>query len=262
MAATPPIPLHLEISHGIADLRLNRPPMNPVNDDLLVQLDHALATIEQERVIAVRVRGNDRALSAGADLKLVAERVGSESGADAMRETSKLFQRVYQRLEHLSALTVAEIGGLALGGGLELALACDLRIVAECATLGLPEVKVGLLPGAGGTQRLTRLCGRSVAARMILTGELLSGREAYRVGLADYLVASPADLARQVEEIMTRAASYSWDAIRQSKICINAAAYIDGFGYDHESDGIRSLMLTDDAVTRVGQFVATRPANA
>lgn len=248
----------LIIEDGVARITLCRPPMNPVSDAVLHQLDSTFAAIElRPDVIVVRIQGNERAFCAGADLKMVAQRVGNAQGSEAMRLTARLFQKVYRRLEALPALTIAEISGMALGGGLELALACDLRVVTEQATLGLPEVKVGLLPGAGGTQRLTQLCGRGVASRLILTGDLLSGAEAHRLGLAEYLAPSQEALEGCVTDIVSRTKSHSADAIRKAKECIDAALEGGQRGYDLESEGISHLMMTRDAVGRVKKF-ATR----
>ncbi|MBP6435068.1 MAG: enoyl-CoA hydratase/isomerase family protein [Sphingorhabdus sp.] len=247
--------IKLSISEHVATISFNRPPMNPVNDAVLHQLDSILGEIErQPSIIAVRIHGNDRAFCAGADLKMVAERVGSETGAEAMRDTAMLFQRVYRRLEALPALTIAEIEGIALGGGLELALACDLRAACETATLGLPEAKVGLLPGAGGTQRLTRLCGTGAAARLILSGELLKGGEAHRIGLIDYLAATPEELKNTVQQIISRTCALSHAAVRAAKTCIDEAAFRSQPGFVAEADGIYKLMTTQDAIVRVKEF--------
>src|SRR5690606_10957433 len=124
------------------------------------------------------IRSSQRAFSAGADLRLMRDCLaGAQQAQDDMVEMVRRMQRLYDRLVLLPQVVVAEIGSAALGGGLELALACDLRIAAEEAALGFPEVQLGLLPGAGGTQRLTRLCGPGIARRLVLTAEKITGKQ-------------------------------------------------------------------------------------
>ena len=118
------------------------------------------------------IRSSLRIFSAGADLKLMRDCFATEDGPGRMIETVRRMQRLFDRIEALPQVVVAEIGGAAHGGGFELALACDLRVAAESARLGLPEARLGLLPGAGGTQRLSRLAGPGVARRLILMAEV------------------------------------------------------------------------------------------
>ena len=118
------------------------------------------------------LRSSERAFCAGADLALMKSRFDTQPGRERMVAFVREMQRVYAQLERLPLVTIAEIGGAAMGGGLELALACDFRIAADDATLGLPEARLGLLPGAGGTQRLTRIAGEAIAKRLILGVEV------------------------------------------------------------------------------------------
>ena len=171
-----------------------------------------------------------------------------------MVETVRAFHRTFDRLAELSKLTIAEIEGHALGGGLELALACDVRIAAHHARLGLPEAKVGLLPGAGGTQRLTSLCGAGVAARVILTGDLLDGREAERLGLVQW-AAHAVDFAEVAREVAERAAGLSADAISVAKSCIRIADRISPVGAEAETRGIGTLMMKASTEKRVADFL-------
>ena len=158
-----------------------------------------------------------------------------------MVATVRRFHAVFDRMAALPVVTLAEIEGHALGGGLELALACDLRIASAHARLGLPEAKVGLLPGAGGTQRLTRLCGAGIAARLILTGEQIDGREAERIGLVQWAVHA-IDFAEAAAEIVARVAGLSPEALKAAKACIGIAGRLDPAGADAEIDGIGTLM--------------------
>lgn len=240
---------------GIGTILLQRPPVNAISDAFIAELDDAIALAEQSGSPIVLLRSASRAFCAGADLKMVGTRVGRSEGAAAMEATVRSFHRVFNRLAALPAVTIAEIGGVALGGGLELALACDLRIVAQEARLGLPEAGVGLLPGAGGTQRLTRLCGAGTAAKIILAGEQVGGEEALRVGLADWCVPL-VELPDRTIALAQRIGGYSAEALRLSKRCIELAGLPGPGGADAEISGIVRLMMTPDTSGRVAAFLA------
>jgi len=247
--------LTLDVAGPIATLTLCRPPMNAIDDAMLAALLDAFDTVDADPGIAVlRLRSDQRVFCAGADLQLVGTRVGRSDGAAAMVETVRAFHRAFDRLAALGKVTIAEIEGHALGGGLELALACDLRIAAHHARLGLPEAKVGLLPGAGGTQRLTSLCGAGVAARLILSGDLLDGREAERVGLVQWS-AHAVDFAEVAKEVATRAAGLSVDALAVAKSCIRIADRMSAEGAEAEILGIGALMMKPSTEKRVADFL-------
>ena len=247
--------LTLDVAGPIATLTLCRPPMNAIDDAMLAALLDAFDTVDADPGIAVlRLRSDQRVFCAGADLQLVGTRVGRSDGAAAMVETVRSFHRAFDRLAALGKVTIAEIEGHALGGGLELALACDLRIAAHHARLGLPEAKVGLLPGAGGTQRLTSLCGAGVAARLILSGDLLDGREAERVGLVQWS-AHAVDFAEVAKEVATRAAGLSVDALAVAKSCIRIADRMSAEGAEAEILGIGALMMKPSTEKRVADFL-------
>ena len=243
------------VEDGVGAITLQRPPVNAISDDLIGELDAAIGQAESAKLPVVLLRSASRAFCAGADLKMVGQRVGKADGAAAMEVTVRSFHRVFDRLAALSSVTITEIGGVALGGGLELALACDLRIVAEEARLGLPEAGVGLLPGAGGTQRLTRLCGAGAAAKIILAGEQISGAEAMRLGLADWCVPL-AELAARTVALAQRIGGYSTQAPRLSKRCIELAGHPGPGGADAEISGIVRLMMAPDTKDRVAAFLA------
>ncbi len=171
------VPIALQLDGPLAVATLSRAPVNAIDEAWLACLDDALARVERaEGVAALLVRSSERIFSAGADLELMRSRFDTPQGRERMVGFVREIQRVYARLARLPQVTIAEIGGAALGGGFELALACDLRIAAEQAKLGLPEARLGLLPGAGGTQRLTRIAGEATAKRLILGAETVSGR--------------------------------------------------------------------------------------
>lgn len=247
--------VRVEIFDGVAQLTLARPPVNAFNDALLIALDQSLAQLEQrDDLVALHIRSAQRVFSAGADLNMVRQRLDTAGGPEAMMATASRFHRVYNRLAALPLVTVAEIGGHALGGGFELALACDLRLASTAALLGLPEAKVGLLPGAGGTQRLTQLCGPGVAARIILTGETVDGAEAQRLGMVQWS-AAPDDLQALAGGVLARVRSLSPAALRASKACIRQAAVLPAQGAASEVAGIGALMAQPQTLERVSAFL-------
>ena len=239
----------------VATLTLQHGSMNAIDDALLDALAGTFAMVETHSEVSVlRIRSERRVFSAGADLHLVAGRLESATGADEMRATVRRFREVYDHLAALPLVTIAEIEGHALGGGLELALACDIRIASYTAKLGLPETKVGLLPGAGGTQRLTRLCGEGIAARIILSGDLVGGREAERIGLVQWAFAA-ADFSRSAAEIVSRTAKLSAVAQKIAKNCIRLALHEQTRGAQAETEGIWTLMRSAETKERVHGFL-------
>ncbi len=165
---------------------LARPPVNALDGEFIARLDAVLDQVTADPEVAVlHIRSDQKSFCAGADLALM--RTCFTTGRrGAMVDVVRSMQRLFMRLETAAVVTLVEIGGAAMGGGLELALACDLRVVALDAILGLPEVGLGLIPAAGGTQRLTRLCGQATAKRLILGAELIDGAEALRLGIVQW----------------------------------------------------------------------------
>jgi enoyl-CoA hydratase len=166
---------------GVAVVRLDNPKVNALSTTLLGQLEDAAHALTDDPPGAVVVTGGDRVFAAGADI--------SEFGGPAEAHViGSGFQRALGAVAAIPRCVIAAIGGFALGGGCELALACDLRIASERAKLGQPEVLLGIIPGGGGTQRLARLVGPARAKRMILTGHQVGADEALRIGLVDEVV--------------------------------------------------------------------------
>jgi enoyl-CoA hydratase len=184
-----PIKLHIDAETHIAEITLNRPDkMNSLTMDVIRKLFHYLDDIEKDdRVRAVILTGEGRAFCAGSDLndRLNHTEEGSLPGTDAYLLDVR---KSVNKLENLTKPVIAALNGHAIGGGLELALACDIRIASEKAKLGLTEVKVGAIAAAGGTQRLTRLVGLGRALELVLSGELIDGNEARRIGLVNKAV--------------------------------------------------------------------------
>jgi enoyl-CoA hydratase len=244
----------LAIARSIATLTLSRPPVNAVSDDFMKLFEDRLDEIEMHPdCTIVHVRSDQKVFCAGADLTEVRERFSAADGCERAYQYVSRLQRLYLRIERLPKVTLAEIGGAAMGGGLELALACDLRIVATNAKLGLPEARLGLIPAAGGTQRLTRLCGRAVAARLIFGAEILTGANAVRLGLAQWQAGS--DIAERAQEVVQRVAALPPAALAASKRCIAVAHEPGDRGFLIEREETRRLSANPDTRGRVAAFL-------
>jgi enoyl-CoA hydratase len=239
---------------------LSRPPVNAINEALLTELEAALDHAATDAGVAVlHLRSNQRAFCAGADLAFMRSCLASTQGREKMIELARRMQRLFARIGRADVITLAEIGGAACGGGLELALACDLRVAASEAALGLPEVGLGLLPAAGGTQRLTRLCGAGVAKRLILGAELITGTTAERLGLVQW--ARPREeLQAWTASFAERIASMPRAALAAGKHCIAAAGDPDGGGFLQEIAITRQLYDDAESARRVAQFLDERTA--
>jgi enoyl-CoA hydratase len=181
----------------VATITLNRPRvLNALNATMLRELDEAFAAVQIDpvvRVILLRGAGG-KAFAAGADISELAA-VDASSG----EQFAGRAQRIFRRIETLGKPVIACIEGFALGGGCELAMACTLRLASDTARLGQPEIKLGIIPGYGGTQRLPRLVGRGAALKLLLTGNIIDAAEALRIGLVDEVVPSDSLIARAIE---------------------------------------------------------------
>jgi enoyl-CoA hydratase len=189
--------VHIEVRDGVAVLTLDNPPLNVLSTDMGRQIKQAVETIgDNPAVYAVVVTGaGDRAFMAGADIKEFPQYI-EEGNAE---EKALAFDDAMNQLQRLGKPTIAALNGLTLGGGCELALACDFRIAEEQIVIGLPEIKLGVFPGAGGTQRLSRLIGPSRAKELIFSGEPVSAAEAYRIGLVNRVVHKGSALSSALE---------------------------------------------------------------
>lgn len=241
---------------SVTTLTLQHPPVNAIGDEWLRRFDAAIDRIPaNDSCAVVHIRSAQKVFCAGADLKEMRERMAVRDGADRTYAFVAAIQRLYARIESLPHVTVAEIGGAALGGGLELALACDLRVAADEAKLGLPEVRLGLIPGAGGTQRLTRLCGPALAARLILGAEVLTGAAARDLGIVHWSVPR-SDLPARASQIVHGIAALPARALAASKSCIAAAKRGDRGGFADELEFTRLLFDDVDTRRRVEAFLA------
>ncbi|MDH3196122.1 MAG: enoyl-CoA hydratase/isomerase family protein [Hyphomicrobiales bacterium] len=247
--------MSLTIDTPIATVVLDRPPVNAISDEWLDSLNAVLDRVSAGNEISVlHIKSSLKTFCAGADLNLMRSLLVSPEGRNAMVAVVRRIQHAFLRLEALPAVTVAELGGAALGGGLELALTCDLRVASESARLGLPEARLGLVPGAGGTQRLPRICGEAVARRLILGAEVIDGQEAARLGLVQWAVPD-AELADWTQTLVRRLAALPGSALAACKSCMAAA--IDGSpeGYDRELQVTRELHSLAETQRRIQAFL-------
>ncbi len=201
-----------KIEDGVALVTLNHPPVNTLTPELLAELDSTFDSLATDDAVkTVVLTGTGRVFVAGADIRVLASIPSSTEGvAIALRG-----QAILNKIEAFEKPVIAAINGACLGGGLELAMCCHIRLAAEGARLGLPEINLGIMPGFGGTQRLPRLIGQSKAMELILTGEPISAREAMSLGLVSQVV-SVDDLMRQAQGLARTMAAKSQVALRTS----------------------------------------------
>ena len=241
----------------IAHLELVNPPLNLVTRELLDELNAALATLDEApagevRVVVVTGSG-ERAFSAGSDVGEFEDQRGA-----AGRDRHALEEGVARRLAELPMPTIAAIEGNALGGGLELALCCDLRIAASRARLGLPEVRLAVTPGAGGTQRLPRVVGPARAKELILTGRVIGAEEAARIGLVHEVVADGQARSR-ADEVAAEIAARGPLAVREAKRLIDGGWDLDlDAGLAAELEASVRIFETEDMLEGARAFFAKR----
>ncbi len=248
------------LEDNVAVLTINNPPMNvistPVSKELL-ECFREIDANEDCRALVVTGAG-DRAFMAGADIKEFPEMLGVNGSTYAF---SKLLHETFLCLEGLSIPTIDAVNGYALGGGLELALAFDIRIASEKALLGLPEIKLALMPGAGGTQRLPRLIGISRAKEMIFSGEPISADEALKIGLVNKVVPHGETLAA-AKEFAKILASRPGASMKLIKQVINRGMNMTLLeGIEVERDLFDKVFQTEDSKEGVQAFMEKREPN-
>ncbi|HZP16300.1 MAG TPA: enoyl-CoA hydratase-related protein [Nocardioides sp.] len=250
--------VHLQVADGVGTIRLDRPKMNAVSLQVQAELRAACAeATERDDVRAVVVYGGERLFAAGNDVAEMAQM----SYADMVSASESIIGTT-AAVAAIPKPTVAAVTGYALGGGCEIALACDIRIAADNATFGQPEILLGIIPGAGGTQRLSRLIGPAKAKDIIFTGRFVKADEALAIGLADKLV--PAD--QVYAEAVAWAGQFSSAAalaLRAAKVSIDAGLEVDlRTGLDIEKQQFTALFATEDQTIGMTSFLENGPGKA
>lgn len=240
----------------ITTIVMSRPPVNDIDPEFVTRFHAVLDETEKAGPTLIVVRSDQKCFCAGADLAMIGRLFEQADGIDEMVTYVKSLHVLFDRIEAIPAVTLACIAGPALGGGLELALSCDLRIATRGAKIGLPEARVGMIPGAGGTQRLTRLCGSGVSSRLILGGEIVDGAEAERLGIVQWF-AEDTEFDAVIERTAQRIAGLSRPALIASKDCILASLDPAIDGYARELEKPLTLMKTVEAKTRIAQFFSS-----
>ncbi len=240
-------------------ITINRPNvLNALNDETISELHRALREIfkdEQVRVVILTGAG-EKAFVAGAD-------IGELKVCDALSGHRKSIngQRLLYHIENMEQVAIAAINGFALGGGCELALACDIRIASENAKLGQPEVNLGVIPGYGGTQRMARLVGKGKAKELIFTGDMIDAAEALRIGLVEKVV-PPAELMKTAQEMAAKIISKGPLAIKAAKRAINLGLDVDlKSGLEYEAMEFSAICATEDKTEGTAAFLEKRKPN-
>jgi enoyl-CoA hydratase len=249
--------LTFDVADRIATITVNRPDkLNALNDALMDELRTAIAEARRRRDVgAVLLTGAGRAFVAGADIAELADQRAIEGKARSERG-----QRVFRRFETSPKPTLAAVNGFALGGGCELAMACHMRIASEAAKFGQPEVKLGIVPGYGGSQRLPRIVGKGRALQLLLTGEMIDAAEAYRIGLVNRVVPA-AELMPAARALLTTILAQGPLAVAH---CIEAVDRGLDMGLDDaialEASYFGMLSATKDKEEGMRAFLEKRPA--
>jgi enoyl-CoA hydratase len=251
--------LIIEKEAPIGIIKLNRPPVNPLSVQLYHELYDAVCEFENDDAIgAIIITGNgDKAFAAGLDIKDV-------MGKSAVETLDFLWtapRKTFDKLTSIEKPTIAAVFGLALGGGCEVALCCDLRIASEDAVIGLPEIGLGIMPGSGATQRLPRLIGVAKAKEMIYTGDNINAAEAYRIGLVNKVV--PKDkLMEEAKAIAKKLASKPKAAFALIKRCIDNGLNMNlASGLTMEMDAFSIAFTSEDGREGINAFVEKRKPN-
>ncbi len=248
--------IDLDLRACVALLTLHAPPVNAIGPQWLAAANAILDTLgSRDDWRVLHLRSDLRVFCAGADLDHMRQCFATDSGPDEMAELAAAMQRLFARIESLPQVALAEIGGAALGGGLEIALACDLRMAGTQARLGLPEARLGLVPGAGGTQRLARIAGPATASRLILGAEVVDGALGAQLGIVQWAVPDD-ELTTRAAELARTIAALPAAALAHCKSCLAAASDPARDGYALEIAASRSLYRNPETRALVDAFLA------
>lgn len=249
--------IRINQDRGVVTLTINHPPLNVLNGQVGKELGEAFARINDDSMASVVVLtgAGNRAFAAGADIRELQRLSGAEA-----EEMTHRWHRLFQAIEGFRLPVIAAVNGMALGGGCELAMACDIRYASETAQFGQPEINLGLVPGWGGTQRLPRLIGRGRALELMMTGDLFNAVEAERIGLVNRVTA-PEALMEKVEELAGQLASKGSLALASIKTCVNEGldqALEDALALEAREFG--TVSSTEDKAEGIAAFLEKRPA--
>jgi len=241
---------------GIAVVTINRARhLNALNSEVIAELSDVFTKIESDegiRVVIITGSG-DKAFVAGSDISEMHPKTSI-----TIREFQTANRKLLEKIEGLSKPVIASINGFATGGGCELAMSCDLRIASENAKFGQPEINLGIIPGAGGTQRLTRLVGRAKAAELIYTGDLIDAREALSIGLVNKVV-PPQDLKNESRAMAQKLLTKSKVSLSLAKFAINSEAKVGlSYGLDIEMQCFALCFATEDQKEGMSAFLEKR----
>jgi enoyl-CoA hydratase/carnithine racemase len=250
--------VRVETDHAVATIRLDRPPMNALNAQVQDEIAAAAAQVSADSgVRAVVLYGGEKVFAAGADIKEMAEASYGQIAADSRR-----LQAAFTAVAKIPKPVVAAITGYALGGGLELALCADFRVAGEGARVGQPEILLGIIPGAGGTQRLPRLVGPARAKDIVYTGRFVAAPEALAIGLADKVVPD-AEVYQAALDLAGRYAGGPALALRAAKQAIDEGLEVDlDTGLEIERLHFAGLFATEDQRAGMRSFVENGPGKA
>jgi enoyl-CoA hydratase/carnithine racemase len=250
--------VRVERDQGIATIRLDRPKMNALNAQVQDEIAAAALEVDADAgVRAVVLYGGEKVFAAGADIKEMAEASFAQVAMDSRR-----LQAAFTAVARIGKPVVAAVTGYALGGGLELALCADFRVAGEGARLGQPEILLGIIPGAGGTQRLPRLIGPARAKDIVFTGRFVGAAEALQIGLVDKVV--PDDqVYRVARDLVAQYANGPAVALRAAKQAIDAGLEVDlDTGLEIERLNFAALFATEDQRTGMRSFIENGPGKA
>ena len=252
-APTAPVVLTERPAAGVGLIRINRPDArNALNMEVRRQLAKHLTEMGEDAAIrCIVLTGNDKAFAAGADIKEMAD-------AGAIEMLARGTHKLWRTIAACPKPVIAAVNGFALGGGCELAMTCDIIIAGEGARFGQPEVKIGVIPGGGGTQRLTRAVGKYKAMRYVLTGDMFSAKDAFDMGLVSEVVAD-ADVEKRAVAMAQQIAEYSPLAVEQIKECVvrGMDASLDT-GLALETKAIQLMFASQDQKEGMAAFIEKR----
>ena len=248
--------LEKEFKPHVALVRLNRPKeLNALNIQLMTELKETLIELDSDdSVRVIIITGNERAFAAGADIK----QMSGKSAVDML--VADQFS-TWDRIRRTKKPIIAAVSGFALGGGCELAMTCDMIVASESARFGQPEIKIGVMPGAGGTQRLTRAIGKAKAMELILTGEFINADEALSMGLINKVV--PVEIyLDEAAKLAAKIASMSPLAVQLAKDSINKTYEVGLYeGMQYERKNFYMLFATEDQKEGMNAFIEKRKAD-